>query len=113
MVRTIGAEYNLEYWQLVYNTPFLNTDVEGGVYVKMAPGYKEFDKKGSSNTNEASKEPLRPSPEPIELMGDDRRTSGGDNFQNLQVGPVTLHLLESRRHHYFYHIHDVSLSEID
>ena len=46
MVLAIVAAYNLEYWQLNYNTAFLNANVEEEVYVKMAPGYEEFDKNG-------------------------------------------------------------------
>ena len=40
---SIVAEYNLECWQLDYNTTFLNADVEEEVHIKMAPGYEEFD----------------------------------------------------------------------
>ena len=46
MVLAIAAEYNLECWQLDYNTAFLNADVTEEVYVKMAPGYEEFDENG-------------------------------------------------------------------
>ena len=46
MVLAIAAEYNLEYWQLDYNTAFLNADDTEEVYVKMAPGYEKFDKIG-------------------------------------------------------------------
>ena len=43
MVLPIAAEYNLEWWQLDYNTAFLNADVTEDVFVTMAPGYEEFD----------------------------------------------------------------------
>ena len=43
MVLVMAAEYNLECWQLDYNTAFLNADVTEEVYVKMAPGYEQFD----------------------------------------------------------------------
>ena len=46
MVLVIAAEYNLECWQLNYNTAFLNTDVAEEVYVKMAPAYEELDDNG-------------------------------------------------------------------
>ena len=46
MVLSIAAEYNLEWWQLDYNTAFLNADVTEEVYVKMAPGYEQFDENG-------------------------------------------------------------------
>ena len=46
MVLSIVAECNMECWQLDYNTAFLNADVEEEVYVKMAPGYEEFDERG-------------------------------------------------------------------
>ncbi|CAN0562946.1 unnamed protein product, partial [Laminaria digitata] len=46
MVLAIAAEYNLECWQLDYNTAFLNADVTEEVYVKMAPGYEKFDENG-------------------------------------------------------------------
>ena len=46
MVLAIEAEYNLTFWQLDYNTAFLNADVAEEVYVKMAPGYEQFDKNG-------------------------------------------------------------------
>ena len=48
MVLEIAAEYNLEHWQLDYNTGFLNADVAEEVYVKRAPGYEEFDENGVS-----------------------------------------------------------------
>ena len=38
MVLVMAAEYNLECWQLDYNTAFLNADVREEVYVKIAPG---------------------------------------------------------------------------
>ena len=43
IVLAIVAEYNLECWQLDFNTAFLNADVEEEVYVKMAPGYEKFE----------------------------------------------------------------------
>ena len=46
MVPPIPAEYNPDCWQLDYNTAFLNADVTEEVYVKMAPGYEEFDENG-------------------------------------------------------------------
>ena len=46
MVLAIASEYNLECWQLDYNTAFLNADVAEEVYVKLVPGYEEFDKNG-------------------------------------------------------------------
>ena len=46
MLLAIVAEYNLECWQLDHNTVFFNADVEKEVYVKMAPGYEEFDGNG-------------------------------------------------------------------
>ena len=46
MVLAIALEYNLECWQLDYNTVFLNADVTEEVYVKMSPGYEEFDENG-------------------------------------------------------------------
>ena len=46
MVLAIGAEFDLECWQLDYHTAFLNVRVEDEVCVKMAPGYKEFDDNG-------------------------------------------------------------------
>ena len=46
MVLAIAAEYNLECWQLDYNTAVYNTDVTDEIYVKMAPGYEQFDENG-------------------------------------------------------------------
>ena len=46
MVLAIAAEFDFEYWQLDYNTAFLNAKVEGDVCVKMAPGYEEFSNDG-------------------------------------------------------------------
>ena len=46
MVLAIAAELDLECWQLDYNTAFLNAKVEEEVYVKMAPGYEEFNNDG-------------------------------------------------------------------
>ena len=46
MVLAIPAEYNLECWQLDYNTVFLNADVTEDVYVKMPPGYEQFHENG-------------------------------------------------------------------
>ena len=46
MMLAIASEYNLECWQLDYNTVFLNADVTEEVYVKMAPGYEQFDEDG-------------------------------------------------------------------
>ena len=46
MVLAIAAEFGFEYWQLDYNTAFLNAKVEEEVYVKMAPGYEEFSNDG-------------------------------------------------------------------
>ena len=46
MVLAIAAEFDLECWQLDYNTAFLNAKVEEDVYVKMAPGYEEFSNNG-------------------------------------------------------------------
>lgn len=42
MVLDVEAESKLECRRLHYNTKFVNADVEEGVYVKMEPGYKEF-----------------------------------------------------------------------
>ena len=36
----------MECWQLDYNTAFLDAEVVEEVYVKMAPGYEEFDENG-------------------------------------------------------------------
>ena len=44
MMLAIVAEYNLKFWQLDYNTAFLNADVTEEVYLKMAPGYEGFEK---------------------------------------------------------------------
>ena len=46
VVLAITTEYNLECWQLDYNTAFLNADVTEEVHVKMAPGCEEFDENG-------------------------------------------------------------------
>ena len=46
MVLVIAAEFDFECWQLDYNTAFLNAKVEEEVYVKMAPGYEEFNNDG-------------------------------------------------------------------
>ena len=46
MVLAIAAEHNLKCWQVDYNTAFLNADVAEEVYVKMAPGYEQFDEIG-------------------------------------------------------------------
>ena len=46
MVLVIPAEFNFECWQLDYNTAFPNAKVEEEVYVKMAPGYEEFNNDG-------------------------------------------------------------------
>ena len=45
MMLVIMAEYNLECWQLDYNSGVLNVDIMEEVHVKMAPGYEEFDDK--------------------------------------------------------------------
>ena len=47
MVLAIAAEYNLECWQLKYNTTFLNSGAMEDVYAKMEPGYEEFDDNGA------------------------------------------------------------------
>ena len=46
MVLAIAADCNLECWQVDYNTAFLNADVTEEVYVKMTPGYEQFDENG-------------------------------------------------------------------
>ena len=46
MVLAIAAEFGFECWQLDYNTAFLNAKVEEEVYVKIAPGYEEFNNDG-------------------------------------------------------------------
>ena len=46
MVLAIAADFDVECWQLDYNTAFLNSKVEEEVYVKMAPGYEEFSNDG-------------------------------------------------------------------
>ena len=46
MVLATAAGYNLECWQLDYNTAFLNAAVTEEVYVKMAPGYEQLDGNG-------------------------------------------------------------------
>ena len=46
MVLAIAAEYNLACWPLDYKTSFLNADVTEEIYVKMAPGYNQFDENG-------------------------------------------------------------------
>ena len=46
MVLVLATEYNLQCWQLDYNTAFLNAEVVEEVYVKMTPGYEEFDENG-------------------------------------------------------------------
>ena len=38
MILALAAKYDLECWQLDYNTAFLNADLKGEVCVKMAPG---------------------------------------------------------------------------
>lgn len=40
IVLVIAVEYNVECWQLGYNTAFLNADVEEEVHVNMASGAK-------------------------------------------------------------------------
>ena len=42
MVLATAAEFDFECLQLDYNTAFLNAKVAKEVYVKMAPGYEEF-----------------------------------------------------------------------
>ena len=42
MVLAIAAEFDFECWQLDNSTAFLDAKVEEEVYVKMAPGYEEF-----------------------------------------------------------------------
>ena len=61
MVLAIAADCNLECWQVDYNTAFLNADVTEEVYVKMTPGYEQFDENAG---NEAFENPIRPPPEP-------------------------------------------------
>ena len=46
MVLATAAEYNLECWQLDYNTAFLNANVPKEVYVKMPPGHEDLDENG-------------------------------------------------------------------
>ena len=46
MVLAIAADFDFECWQLDYNTAFLNAKVEEEVYVKMTPGYEEFNNDG-------------------------------------------------------------------
>ena len=46
MVLVIAAKFNFECWQLDYNTAFPNAKVKEEVYVKMAPGYEEFNNDG-------------------------------------------------------------------
>ena len=94
----IAAEYNLECWQLDYNTAFLNADVVEEVYVKMAPGYEELDRKWSSTGNEASQESIRPSSKSNQLVEYNRQTLDGDRLQKPQIGPVRLHLYSEGRH---------------
>ena len=38
----------MECWQLGHNPPFLNARLKEEFYVKMAPGYEEFDANGIS-----------------------------------------------------------------
>ena len=45
MVLAIAAEYNLDSWQLDYNSAVLNADAIEEVHVKIAPGYEELDDK--------------------------------------------------------------------
>ena len=47
MVLAIAVEYNLECWQLDYNSAVLNAYVMEEVHVKIAPGHEEFDDKKS------------------------------------------------------------------
>ena len=46
IVLAIAAEFDFECWQLDYNTAFLNAKIEEEVYVKMTPGYEEFNNDG-------------------------------------------------------------------
>ena len=46
IVLAIAAEFDFECWQLDYNTAFLNAKAEEEVYVKMTPGYEEFNNDG-------------------------------------------------------------------
>ena len=48
MVLAIEADIDYECWQFDCNTAFLNAKVEEEVYVKMAPGYEEFNNDGVS-----------------------------------------------------------------
>ena len=46
MMLAIASEYNLECWQLDYNTAILNAYITEEVYLQMAPGYELFDENG-------------------------------------------------------------------
>ena len=84
MVLAIAAEYNLECWQLDYNTAFLNADVTEEVYVNMAPGYERLDENGVSLSMRL---PIRPPPEPHQLVEHNRQTSGGNSFKRVKLDP--------------------------
>ena len=45
MMLAVAAEYNLDCWQLDYNSAVLKADVIEEVHVKIAPGYEELDYK--------------------------------------------------------------------
>ena len=100
MVLAIAAEYNLECWQLDYNTAFLNADVTREVYVRMAPGYEKFDENGVPLVMRLLKRLCGLRQSPTNWWNTIDKTSGGNWLQKSQVGPVRLHLLGVRRHLY-------------
>ena len=60
VVLVMSAEYNLERWQLDYNTAFLNADVTKEVYVTRSRRIRGNRRKRNPTGNEALEKPIRP-----------------------------------------------------
>ena len=97
MVLSIAAEYNLECWQLVQHRVSERRCHRGNLR-QDGTRIRAIRRKRSPTGNEAFEKPIRPPPEPDQLVEHDRQTSGGNWLQNSHVGPVRLHLLGVRRH---------------
>ena len=95
-----GGVHNLEHWQLDCNTVFLNVDVMEEVYVKMAPGYEEFDDSGVPMVISFSR--AFTASAKIQPIGGARLTSTWwGSASKASSRTKNLHLLGERDHRYF------------
>ena len=109
MVLAIAAEYNLECWQLDYNTAVYNTDVTDEIYVKMAPGYEKFDENGLPLVMRLLKSPLGLRQSPTNWWNTIDKHLVEIGFKSLKSDPCVYTYSECRANYILTYVDDVLL----